>query len=74
MGEKGKGIWYILRMSTDGLVLQSTQDDEENSDHQHEDDLDPSDDELMKTIQSKANDRGTTSSIKLQIIYWYSFS
>ena len=31
-------------MSTDGLVLQSTQDDEENSDHQHEDDLDPSDD------------------------------
>ena len=46
-------------------MLQSTQDDEDNSDHQHKDDLDPSDDELMKMIQSKANDQSTISSIKL---------
>ena len=35
----------------------------------HEDNLDPSDDELMKTTQSKANDLGMISSIKLQMIY-----
>jgi len=72
MGEEGKLFGPTQHIITNSVTPQSTvaQDDNNdcNSDCQPEDDLDPSDDELMKTIQSEAIDRGMISYMKQQHI------
>ena len=74
MGKKSKHPHYTLDFATHAL-LQSTQDDNENSesDPQPEDDLDASDNELIKTMQNKAIDRGAFTFISRQKPCYSSF-
>lgn len=63
------------RLTAYSFSSQSTQDENEeyDSDPQPKDDLDPSDDELMNSIQSKAVDRGAFSYRDRQTLFLTSF-